>query len=150
LIDDFKSVASESNAWTWTLNEYCGQFHQHFPRGFFEKKLCVRVQLFGINIFGLYFFGTRILAQNLLLHCWWNWHLLRNFLLFNLFDHLSSEFRLSETLIDFLVTKVMTSRFDEISSLLSQLFHNFSILLEVILNLKKQIFFPEDPDYLVS
>ncbi len=49
------------------------QFHQHFMRGFFVQKFCP--QLFCTYILGLYFFGARMLAQKLLIKCWWNWHL---------------------------------------------------------------------------
>ncbi len=56
----------------WDKREDWSQFHQHFGRSFFVRKF--RAQLFCTYILCLYLFGARILAQKLLLKCWWNWH----------------------------------------------------------------------------
>ena len=50
-----------------------GQFHQYFMTGFFVQK-CFE-QLFCTYSSALYSFGKRILAQKLLIKCWWNWPL---------------------------------------------------------------------------
>ena len=47
------------------------QFLQHFTSSFFVRKSFG--QLFCTYGLGLYIFGTRILAQKLLVKCWWNW-----------------------------------------------------------------------------
>jgi hypothetical protein len=45
-----------------------GQFHQHFMHGLYHMKVLYATSLH------LYFYGAKILAQKLLLKCWWNWH----------------------------------------------------------------------------
>ncbi len=40
---------------------------------FFVQKFCT--QLFCTYILSLYFFGARVVAQKVLIKCWWNWHL---------------------------------------------------------------------------
>ena len=49
------------------------QFHQRSTSSFFVQKSFE--QLFCTYILGLYFFGTRKLAQKLLVKCWWNYPL---------------------------------------------------------------------------
>ncbi len=49
------------------------QFHQHFTSSFFVQK-CYE-HLFSSYSFCLNFCGKRILAEKLLVKCWWNWHL---------------------------------------------------------------------------
>ncbi len=48
------------------------QFHQYFMSSFFKQKFFVQL-LYAYNLRS-YFFGKRILAQKLLIKCWWNWH----------------------------------------------------------------------------
>jgi len=48
------------------------QFHQHFTCAFFVQKCFA--QLFSNYSLALYFFGTKISAQKLLVKCWWHWH----------------------------------------------------------------------------
>ncbi len=50
-----------------------GQFHQRSTRRFYVRKL--RMQPFCAYILGLYFTGTRLLAQKLPVECWRNWPL---------------------------------------------------------------------------
>ncbi len=52
------------------LNSRC-QFHQHFTCSFLYKK-CYAL-LFSWYSLALNFFGKRILAQIMLVKCWWNW-----------------------------------------------------------------------------
>ncbi len=51
--------------------EYGGQFHQRSTRSFYGRKFST--QLFCAYIYGLYFTGARLLAQNLSVERWWNW-----------------------------------------------------------------------------
>ncbi len=48
-----------------------GQFHQCSTNSFYVRKFCT--QLFCAYVLGLYFTGTRLLAQKLPIECWWNW-----------------------------------------------------------------------------
>ncbi len=48
------------------------QFHQHFTSTFLVQKYLE--QIFFTFCFCLHFFGKIILAQKLLIKCWWNWH----------------------------------------------------------------------------
>ncbi len=52
--------------------EVCHQWSIPQTCGFFVQKFCL--QVFCTYTLGLYFFGTRILAQKLFKKCWWNWH----------------------------------------------------------------------------
>ncbi len=47
------------------------QFHQHFTHAFCAQKCFA--QLSSSYSLALYFFGAKILAQKLLVKCWWNW-----------------------------------------------------------------------------
>jgi len=47
------------------------QFRRHFLLAFFVRKCFA--QLFSDYSLALYFFGETILAQKLLVKCWWNW-----------------------------------------------------------------------------
>jgi len=47
------------------------QFHQHFMNKFYLQKCFA--QFFSSYSLALQFHGTQILAQNLLVKCWWNW-----------------------------------------------------------------------------
>ena len=49
------------------------QFHQHFTSSFCANILAPKT--FCACSLALYFFGVRILAQKLLVKCWWNWPL---------------------------------------------------------------------------
>ncbi len=72
----FTSVIYESNykhSKTRAKNQLQtrGQFHQHSTRSFYVRKL--HAQLFCAHVLGLYFTGVSLLAEKLLVECWWNW-----------------------------------------------------------------------------
>jgi len=54
----------------WSHVTWC-KFLQHFTRNFFTWK-CFSKLFFSYSL-ALQFFGAKILAQKLLVKCWWNW-----------------------------------------------------------------------------
>ena len=58
------------------LNNW-GQFHQHLTSSFCADNLAPKI--FCAGSLALWVFGARILAQKLLVKCWWNWHLVNNY-----------------------------------------------------------------------
>jgi len=71
------------------------QFHQLFMNNFFVQKCFTK--LFSPSSLGLKFFGKMILAQKLLVKCWWNW------LQVTLYQHFTSSFLYKSVLCSFYV-----------------------------------------------
>jgi len=65
---------SPTSQWSTGLNQTSTrcQFHQYLMSSFFIQKFFA--QLWCAYNLGLQFFGEGILAQKLLIKCWWNWH----------------------------------------------------------------------------